>query len=471
MKSILIFRPMIHSILSFILIILLAGCGGSSVAGGGGNGCVGATCQGGGGNNGGGPAADAPTLSIAAGDGENTLTLAPPSGSRATTFNVYWSTSPQVSPTTGNKIPNVTSPFIHNLAQIKVVNGTPVFYVGTVASGNSESSPSAVVGGMPGKWTQLLKTASPSSLPPGRDSHTAVYSSSKDRMIVTGGRNTGQSQPLADYWVLLGASTANPTWNPISSTNAPGLVGHTAILNQADQMIVFGGATDTAGNNLTDNVWQVSNADASSGQPQWIPLNTGPSERWGHAAVYDSASDTMIVFGGIPLTGQILSNEVWVLHQTTTAHNWMQIFPSGGPTGRCCMAVDYDAANRRMILFGGFGGSTLFSDLWALTFDVNFSTATWQELTPSGGTALDGRCCGVGLWDGSKFLVFGGGSFNNATDDKIHALVLQSTTFATADGPGGGPVARTFPTAVFAGRFLLFGGSGGGSLNDLWRLE
>ena len=462
--------------------ILLAGCGGENVTGGGGGGCVGSNCQTVGGG-GGGAAADAPTVTVSAGDGQNTLTLAPPAGSAATRFNIYWSTSPDITIGTGTKIPGITSPFTHNIVQDGLANGTAIFYIATVVLGSSQSSPSAVVGGMPGKWTALLTSCTPSPCvaPPARDSHTAVYDATSDKMIVFGGR--GASGPLNDLWILQNASfTTSAAWSNPAPTNAPpGRLGHTAVYKQAltNQMTVFGGALDTSGNSLTKELWGLSNANAPSGS-NWVllPNGSGPSERWGHASAYDAENDKMIIFGGSLQTGgqtsRALSKEVWVLHNATTlSPSWRPITTTGGPSARCCMAAGYDPANRRMILFGGFGGSTLLNDLWTLTFDVTFSTATWQELTAAGGTVLSKRCCGVGLWDGSQLLLFGGDQFGTpSSDDKIHALVLQPTTFTVADGPGGGPPARIFPTAVPAGRFLLFGGTGAsGLLNDLWQLE
>lgn len=462
----------------FFMLLVFGGCGGETSIGVGGGSCVGATCQTGG-NGGGGASPDAPILSIAAGDGENTLTLAPPAGSGATNFNVYWSTSPNITTATGTKIANVTSPFVHT----GLTNGTSIFYIATVVSGNSQSSPSLVSGGMPGRWTASLNACTPSPcvpLPPARDSHTAVYNPTSDRMIVFGGR--GASQILSDLWILENASsTTTAVWSNPTAANAPSArLGQTAVYRESsNQMTVFGGSFNSDGTSLTNQLFGLSNADASTSTPVWNgPLGAGgPTARWGHAAVYDTAGDKMVVFGGSTQTGQGLSNEVWVLDQAATLGPlWRQITTIGGPSARCCMAAGYDAANRRMILFGGSGfgqsGPVVFDDLWTLTFNSTFTTATWKELTPSGGTAPSARCCGVGLWDGSAFLLFGGGQFGNPSDDKIYALVLQPTTFAVAAGPGGGPVARTFPTAVPAGRFLLFGGAGGvGPLNDLWRLE
>ncbi len=468
MKSRSILKQVISPFLSLsLLLILLAGCGDDSAIGGSGGNCIGIRCQ----NVGGGGGKDpqtAPTLSVAPENGKNVLTLVPPSGTPATIFNVYWSSSLQGTVT---QIPAVVSPFTHD----GLANGAPIFYVATALTGAGESAPSAVAGGMPGKWTELTPSG---TLPPARDSHTAVYNASTDRMVVFGGR--GASQAFNDYWVLQNSTKTTLAWNQFVTSAPPDRLGHSAVYNsQTNRMTLFGGSFNVTGSSFTNELWGVTSADASTSLPQWTPLvgGTGPTPRWGHAAGYDQPNDKMIVFGGSTQTGQGLSNEVWVLNQATApTPSWKSVVTAGGPSARCCMAAAYDPANRRMILFGGFGGfgpagAILFGDLWTLTFNQAFSTATWQNLTPSGGTPPPLRCCAASLWDGTKFLLFGGGEIGTPSDDKIHALILETATFAPAVGPAG-PASRIFPTAVPAGKFLLFGGSGAsGPLNDLWRLD
>lgn len=476
MKSISIQRQTAFFLGFLTMILLLAGCDGDSTTGGGGGGgvCTVANCFGGGSTGGGG--SQNPNLSISAvpGDGENTLTFALSSGN-ADSFNLYWSTSPDTTTPTWNKIEGVTSPFLHE----NLSNGVPRFYGVTAVSGGSESVPSAVVGAMPGKWTAL----SPLLPPQPRDSHTAVYNPTTDKMIVFGGKN--QATTFQDLWILSDASGAlgNPEWTLLGPSVPPDRrASHTAVYDkQTNKMIVFAGSLNPEGTQLTNDLWSLSNAD-NSGTPTWqllSPAGQLPSNRWGHAAVYDEQADIMIVFGGAQ-TGVAIFNDVWVLERATEqfTSTWRQISmpATGGPSARCCMAVGYDSTNRRMIIFGGSGfgqgGPVQLGDLWTLTFDATFQTATWKELTPSGGTAPSARCCAASFWDGSKFLLFGGGTFNNSSDDKIYAFVLQDDTFATADGPSGGPPARTFPTAVPAGHFLLFGGTEEFTpFNDLWRLE
>ncbi len=335
---------------------------------------------------------------------------------------------------------------------------------------------SSEVDALPGKWTALNPSGTP---PPGRDSHASVYNSASDRMIVFGGRS-GDST-LNDLWILADASGSNPAWIKANAAGPQPRAGPTAVYNQqANKMIVFGGSFDPKGINLTNELWVLSNADSESAS-QWAqPAISGPPPhaRWGHAAVYDSEGDRMIVFGGTSETGRELVNDVWVLSKATTNPEWQKIEPTGSPPLlRCCFAFSYDPAGRRLIIFGGFGGGantqpTPLGDLWTLTFNSNFQGATWTNLTPSGGGAPTARCCAVSLLTGDKLLLFGGGSLQAASDDKIHALILQSSTFVSANGPRGGPSPRNFPTAVSAGLFLLFGGSdSSGPLNDLWRFE
>ena len=165
-----------------------------------------ATCFGGGGSGGGSTQPEPFNLRRPRGSSEDVdlctfLSEVPP------LLNIYWSTSPDTSTPTWNKIEGATSPFVHD----NLTNGVPRFYGVTAVSGSSESDPSAVVGAMPGKWTRLDTVTVIDPQP--RDSHTAVYNPTTDRMIIFGGKN--QSTTLQDLWVLSNASGAggNPDWN------------------------------------------------------------------------------------------------------------------------------------------------------------------------------------------------------------------------------------------------------------------
>lgn len=78
--------------------------------------------------------------------------------SYATSYNIYWSTSPDVDKKTGIKVSNVTNPFFH----AGLTDNTTYYYVVTAVGGDSESATSEVVWGTAG-WTNeiLTSTATP----------------------------------------------------------------------------------------------------------------------------------------------------------------------------------------------------------------------------------------------------------------------------------------------------------------------
>jgi len=74
----------------------------------------------------------------ALGGGEQ-VTLSWPAVSGATSYNIYWSTTPGVTPTSGNLIAAATSPYVH----AGLTASTTYYYVVTAVNGVGESLPSA----------------------------------------------------------------------------------------------------------------------------------------------------------------------------------------------------------------------------------------------------------------------------------------------------------------------------------------
>jgi hypothetical protein len=82
-------------------------------------------------------------FSASAGDGQ--VTLSWDIVSEATSYNIYWSVSPGVTKTTGTKISNVTSPYIHSGR----TNGTQYYYIVTAANSYGESDESGQISKTP----------------------------------------------------------------------------------------------------------------------------------------------------------------------------------------------------------------------------------------------------------------------------------------------------------------------------------
>jgi len=132
--------------------------------------------------------------------------------------------------------------------------------------------------------------------------------------------------------------------------------------------MVFGGAA-------YNDVWVLSNANGLGGTSVWT--NTvaqgaagSPPPRSIHTAVYDAASNRMMVFGGL---GSSIYNDVWVLSNanglggTPGWTNTVAQGAAGSPLGRVQPAAVYDASGKRMILFGGDIFTTYYNDVWVLS--------------------------------------------------------------------------------------------------------
>lgn len=100
------------------------------------------------------PVPDPPTITADGGVDKVTLTWNSVPG--ATSYNLYWSTTPGVTQGTGTKIPSVTSEYEH----ITPTNNEPYYYVITAENGAGESIDSNEVSGTPiGGMSSLVATA------------------------------------------------------------------------------------------------------------------------------------------------------------------------------------------------------------------------------------------------------------------------------------------------------------------------
>src|SRR5438105_15651547 len=82
--------------------------------------------------------------------------------------------------------------------------------------------------------------------------------------------------------------------------------------------------------------------------------------------------------------------------------NWTQIFPAASPSPREGPMVAYDPVSRKVVLFGGFDGTSYLNDTW--TFDgTNWTRVTTPVAPPV-------RVVGAMAFDAvtRKLVLFGG---------------------------------------------------------------
>jgi hypothetical protein len=220
-----------------------------------------------------------------------------------------------------------------------------------------------------------------------------------------------------------------------------------------------------------------------------FPGGTPPAAREGHTAVYDSTGDRMMVFGGRTDLG--VQNDAWVLVDAIGSSQpmWVQLSPTGTPPpARTNASAVYDAASNRMIVFGGDDGApapATFGDVWALTHANGLGgTPAWVALAPTGGPPA-GRSGHAAAHDPQhdRMMVFGG----DATPGSCGGELADVWVLANASGASGTPAwtslspsgtppsARVHHGAAYdeaTGRLIVSGGEACATANtEVWLLD
>jgi hypothetical protein len=252
---------------------------------------------------------------------------------------------------------------------------------------------------------------------------SAIYDSVTDQMIVFGGEQGGTAGALNDVWseqqVVADGQASQVTMNfvqvfPTGSAPSPRF-GHSAFYDGAsNRMIVFGGATTSAA--CLNDLWALDDPNSAHGVPAWLsltPSGTAPIARMNHNAVYDPATNTMIVYGGTNCAGGYFG-DVWTLSNANGSGGtptWTQLSPSGaGPAARENASAVYDSVNNILTIYAGDAGGSGFSDVWTLTnANGQGGTPLWTQLAPTG-TAPKPRTGQSAVYDSvnNRMLVFGG---------------------------------------------------------------
>jgi hypothetical protein len=242
-----------------------------------------------------------------------------------------------------------------------------------------------IIGSSNLKWTIIHPSG---TVPKARFGHTGLFDSGSDRMMVFGGA-TGYPAPCVnDYHVLENANTVGgtPTWvllKPSGTLPAVRALHASVYDSVTNTLIIFGGYNCQA--SYYNDVWVLKNANDVSTLPSWTqlaPTGTIPEQRENSSAVYDSTTNTLIVFGGNAALNEF--DDIWLLSNangTGGTPAWTQLTPSNqGPSARSGQTAVYDSVNNRMTVYGGFNGSNILSDVWILSgANGHDGPATWSQ--------------------------------------------------------------------------------------------
>jgi cysteine-rich repeat protein len=146
--------------------------------------------------------------------------------------------------------------------------------------------------------------------------------------------------------------------------------------------------------------------------PQWTPVITGlPGAAFHQASAYDAARRRLVIFGGAFQTGnfnQVARGDTWEWDGT----GFTQMFTPIAPAARWGSSLVYDPVRRRSVLFGGgSGGQEVTSDTW------EWDGETWTLLAPP--TLPPRRQGAASAWDPERdrVVIAGGRSGMQTLDD------------------------------------------------------
>ncbi len=258
---------------------------------------------------------------------------------------------------------------------------------------------------------------------------------------------------------------------PLFATDVPTpRIDSSLVYSYANRAIFAFGGQDDGG---PSNTIYAYSPDTSSWK-QLSPEGALPPPRFGQTTIYDSKRNRIVLFGG---QGRGFFNDTWVYE--IALNRWTQITLGEGPSKRYGHSAIYDTATDRMIISHGFTDAGRFDDTWALEFAPktgDSSTARWLNITPSGEKPLK-RCLHHAVFDPERrqMLLYGGcaSGFGPCPLGDLWAFDLTKGTWSERRAQPS-PDPRQWYGAAFdtvRQRFLVWGGLGRGALKDLWEYD
>jgi hypothetical protein len=201
------------------------------------------------------------------------------------------------------------------------------------------------------QWAQVQASG---TIPPARFGHTLIFDSLRRRLILFGGQ---AGAFFSDTWAF---DIAAGNWSQLSPDDAgpSRRYGHSAIYETSrDRMVVSHGFTDAG---RFDDTWAFDLGTNSWGNLS--PSSNRPLRRCLHHAAYDSANNRMYLYGGCSSpVGPCPLGDLWAFD--LNRNQWTELTPAATPPAREHYGMGFDITRGRLVVFGG-AGPGLLDDTW-----------------------------------------------------------------------------------------------------------
>ncbi|MFT3913636.1 MAG: hypothetical protein QM704_05895 [Anaeromyxobacteraceae bacterium] len=283
-----------------------------------------------------------------------------------------------------------------------------------------------------------------------------AYDAVRKTLVLYGGLDDG-SATTASTWEWDGA------WHLVKAVSAPGARAYAATAwDPVRGKVVLVGGT-TAGNTASSDVWTWSGAD-------WVAAataGTAPAGRGQAALAWDDATGTLVLAGGVGTFSNLVPADTWRLFP---AGRWLKVPATQPlPTQRKHHAMAADAAGGGALLFGGVKNNNVLNAGDVLADTWRYAGGTWSDVsTLPAPTARVGHAMAP---TPSGAMLFGGMGPGGAPVYQNDLWAWTGASWADVSPASGRPSARTGAGLAYdraRGKLVLFGGSNGAALGDVW---
>ncbi len=224
----------------------------------------------------------------------------------------------------------------------------------------------------------------PTPYPLAKVGHSMAYDSVNDLIIVYGGHfASGSENRVYDTRAY---DYNNNEWTNLNPTIKPNASSWLSMAydSESEKLILFGGVPKEGYTLAETWIYDYSTNTWTKADP-----NTSPGLRSSHVMAYDSESDMVIMHGGIveadyyPGVIDIHYNDTWAYDYNTDT--WTDMSPTGLDVGLAESQMVYDTESDRMIMVGGYFvspyGNPLEEYYATETWAYDYNSNTWENIT------------------------------------------------------------------------------------------
>jgi len=270
--------------------------------------------------------------------------------------------------------------------------------------------------------------------PPALEHGTFIFDpDARSAFLLHGSGYKPQWKPVEESWKLDLATNTWSQWKPVGETIPGGAARRVASVPERKIAYVHGGYTGFQTTETTvGDLYRVDLADPAKTITKINGGDPSSTARSLHTLGYDSKGDQLVVFGGVTETPmQMILDDTWIVKVDGNNATWTQLKSKKKPDGRYGAFSALDAESRRFIVWSGARQPESQADIvnaaqdaWAL--DLTTEPPAWTKLEFEGETPL-GRRNGCTMHDpiGRRMFVFGGTKDGKTTERGLWVLSLE----------------------------------------------